>query len=145
MITFIPSKRLLTHTNIDYALLSLIFTCFLRTSISGSFKLERARLDWSGFWPDDNIIRIDTKQGTSLQYIVSTILHEIRHAIQLKNNIAIKYEYNSYDEYYNSIEECDARSFENLTQPVCDIYNMFEALSKKKQICDVAFNVEAKK
>lgn len=145
MITFIPSKRLLIHTNIDYVLLGLIFTCFLRTSISGSFKLERARLDWSGFWPEDNIIRIDTKQGTSLQYVVSTILHEIRHAIQFKNDAAIKYEYNSYDEYYNSPEECDARSFESLTQPVCDIYKMFEAVSKKKQICDVAFKVEAKK
>lgn len=136
MVTFIPSKRLVSLSGVDYELLSFIINRFVNIKKPLNLKLERANVNWSGFWPDKNLICIDTKQGTSLEYITATILHELRHAIQSRNNVVMNYNYVNYEEYYNSPEERDARSFETLTPEVCNIYKSFKRINIKNNRVD---------
>lgn len=131
MLTLTPSTRVIRATKLDFGLISFILSRFLKAGAPMLIKVERCRSDWSGYWPDSKVIRIDLKQGTSLKYIISTLLHEIRHVTQIKQIKDMHFNYENYNEYYNSPEERDARKFEKLTVDVCRIYNSYKGIEEK--------------
>ena len=131
MLVLKPSAGISKATNLDFKLINFILSGFFKVKWRTPIKVEKCRNNWSGYWPDEKLIRIDLKQGTSLKYIIATLLHEIRHVKQVKEIRGIRFDYNSYKEYYNSPEEKDARKFEKLTTDVCKIYNNYKSIEEK--------------
>ena len=131
MLILKPSVGILKATNLDFKLINFILSGFFKVKWRTPIRVEKCRENWSGYWPDDKLIRIDLKQGTSLKYIISTLLHEIRHIKQVKEIKGIRFDYDSYKEYYNSPEEKDARQFEKLTTDVCVIYKSYKKIEEK--------------
>lgn len=63
---------------------------------------------------------------------IATILHELRHAEQIdKHGKTLKFQYASWQEYFDSPEERDARQYEDLAADVLNIYNSRRNLSDK--------------
>jgi len=131
MLVLKPSPGIVKATKLDFNLINFILSQFFKVKWRTPIKVEKCRDNWSAFWPDDKLIRIDLKQGTSLKYIISTLLHEIRHVKQVKEIKEIRFDYSNYTEYYNSPEERDARKFEKLTSDVCKIYNSYKSIEEK--------------
>ena len=131
MLVLNPSKALVNATKLDFNLISFILNRFLKVKWRTPIKVQICKQDWSAYWPDKKIIKIDIKQGTSLKYIISTLLHEIRHVKQVKEVKNIRFDYKNYNEYYNSPEEKDARKYEMLTGNVCCIYDKFKSIEEK--------------
>ena len=131
MLVLKPSAGILKATNLDFKLINFILSGFFKVKWRTPIKVEKCRNNWSGYWPDDKIIRIDLKQGTSLKYIIATLLHEIRHVKQVKEIKGIRFNYSNYTEYYNSPEEKDARKFEKLAVDVCKIYDSYKSIEEK--------------
>lgn len=131
MLILIPSKSINKATKIDFNLLNFILNRFLNIKRRMYIKVEKSRNCWSAYWPDEKMIRIDLDQGTTLKYIIATLLHEIRHIKQVTKNKNISFDYQSYNEYYNSTEEKDARKFEKLTLDVCNIYKSYKKIEEK--------------
>jgi len=131
MLILKPSVGIVKATKLDFNLINFILNRFLKFKWRTPIKVEKCRDNWSGFWPDDKLIRIDLKQGTSLKYIIAILLHEIKHIKQVKEIKGIRFDYESYNEYYNSPEERDARKFEKLTSDVCKIYNSYKSIDEK--------------
>lgn len=131
MLVLKPSVGIIKATKLDFSLINFILNHFLKVKWRTPIKVEKCRNNWSGYWPDEKLIRIDLKQGTSLKYIIATLLHEIRHVKQVKEVKGIRFNYSNYTEYYNSPEEKDARKFEKLTSDVCKIYNSFKCIEEK--------------
>lgn len=131
MLILIPSKTIVKSTKIDFNLLNFILNRFLNIKRRTYIKVEKSRSGWSAYWPDEKIIRIDLGQGTMLKYIIATLLHEIRHIKQVAVIKDISFDYQSYNEYYNSPEEKDARKFEKLTSDVCIIYKSYKKIEEK--------------
>jgi predicted RNase H-like nuclease (RuvC/YqgF family) len=142
MIKLIPSTGIVKVTGIDFKLVESIINCFIDIPQRLTLKVERNQASWSGYWVDSKKIKIDLSQGTSLKYVISTLLHEIRHAEQLANKRRISFDYQSYKQYYDSPEEKDARNFEKLTTDVCSIYRRFEALNTKYSTLCIRRNKE---
>ena len=66
------------------------------------------------------------------RYIFGSILHELRHAFQeYIFNFTTVARFASYNAYYNSKEERDARKQEKLTTEVMKIYDNFKKAEKK--------------
>jgi hypothetical protein len=131
MIVLSPSQGIIKDTKLDYDLISFILSQFIIVKRKTVLRVEKCRDAYSCFFPDEKLIKIDLKQGTSLKYIISTLLHEIRHFIQVKQFNSLRFSYKNYDEYYNSAEERDARKFEKLTTEVCKIYNNYQIIKRK--------------
>lgn len=131
MIILQPSAGFIKATRLDFKLLTFILSRFIKIHSKVVIKIYKSKQDWSEFWPDDKIINIDLKQGTSLRYVVSTLLHELRHYNQVKVFKSIRFNYDSYNDYYNSAEERDARKFEKLATDVCKIYNGYKSIEDK--------------
>jgi hypothetical protein len=131
MLVLKPSSGIVKATKLDFNLINFILSQFLKVKWRTPIKVEKCRDNWSAYWPDDKIIRIDLKQGTSLKYIITTLLHEIRHVKQVKEIKGIRFNYSNYTEYYNSPEEKDARKFENLAVNVCKIYDSYKGIEEK--------------
>lgn len=132
MIELIPSKSVLDETLIDYNLLSYIVSRFIPLKKKTQIRVYKSNSNFSAFYVNDNTIRIDLKEGKSLKYIVSVILHEIRHFVQIKKvKRKLFFNYKNYKEYYTSPEEKDARKFEKLTTEVCHIYQNYLKIAAK--------------
>ena len=131
MIILQPSAGFVKATGLDFKLLTFILSRFIKIHSRAVIRIHKSKQDWSEFWPDDKIINIDLKQGTSLRYVVSTLLHELRHYNQVKVFKSIRFNYSTYNEYYNSAEERDARKFEKLATDVCKIYNGYKSIEEK--------------
>lgn len=131
MLTLIPSRSIDKVTKIDFNLLNYIFNRFISVKKNTYIKVEKSRTNWSAYWQYEKMIKIDLTQGTTLKYIVTTLLHEIRHVKQVIEIKDISFDYKSYNEYYNSPEEKDARKFEKLTSDVCSIYRGFKKIEDK--------------
>lgn len=131
MLVLKPSSGIVKATKLDFNLIASILNQFLKVKWHTHIKVEKCRDNWSGYWPDERLIRIDLKQGTSLKYIISTLLHEIRHVKQVKEIKGIRFNYSNYTEYYNSPEEKDARKFEKLAVDVCKIYDSYKSIEEK--------------
>jgi predicted metalloendopeptidase len=132
VIEFLPSHGIKKRTEVDYKLLSTIFSQFIVEKRKKKFKVEVARTNYSFFDPNTNKISINLKEGNSLKYIVAVLLHEVRHYLQTKEPGYNEFgEYDSFWKYYRSPEERDARRFERLTSHVCAIYENFRKISEK--------------
>jgi hypothetical protein len=131
MLVLKPSTGIVKATQLDFNLINFILNRFIKVKWRTPIKVEKCRDDWSAYWPDSKVIKIDIKQGTSLKYIITTLLHEIRHVKQVKEIKSIRFNYDTYNEYYNSAEERDARKFEKLTTDVCRIYNSYKNIEAK--------------
>lgn len=132
MILFIPSKGLIKITQIDYELVSFILSRFIKIKKKVSLRVERSKRKYSYYDDSSKVIFLNTRESCTLSYIVGTLLHEIRHYMQLEqryNNLY--FIYSNYDEYYNSPEERDARKFEVLGVEVCKIYKQHRRIEDK--------------
>lgn len=136
MLVLSPSKGLAKLTKLDFNLIGFILNRFIKVKWRTPIKVQICKHNWSEYRSDKKLIKIDIKQGTSLKYIISTLLHEIRHVKQVKEVKNIRFDYENYNEYYNSPEEKDARKYEKLTVDVCRIYNGFKSIEKKYAIFD---------
>ena len=132
MIRFKPTLGIIKATGVDYDLVSFIFSRFIRIKRKVTLKLERSRRNYSYYYDKRKVICINTNEGTSLKFIVSTLLHEVRHCMQLRQECNdIDFNYTSYWNYYSSPEEKDARKFERLATEVCKIYKQYKIIEEK--------------
>ena len=66
------------------------------------------------------------------RYVVGSILHELRHAFQeYVFGFCTVARFTSYNAYYKSLEERDARKQEKLTTEVIKIYDNFKKAEEK--------------
>jgi len=139
VIKFLPTKGVVKSTNIDYELLAWIFTKVFEDNfdrkLNLKFRIQKSRHKETSLIyfvsKKKYNIHLDCTSKNTLKHIISCLLHEVRHALQF---VIFKYdvecEFTSYYEYYNSIEERDARRFEKLTTSITAIYNKFIESSK---------------
>jgi hypothetical protein len=134
MIKFNPSKGVIDATGIDFDLLSFILARVFPAKFTRTLRVEKARNNnnYSGYYPDTKIIRLFLRENRSLRYVIATILHELRHYFQIREyEEVLELTYESYQEYYNSPEEIDARKFEKLTGDICKIYRAYKSIEEK--------------
>tara|TARA_R110002020_G_scaffold444875_2_gene656551 strand:+ start:820 stop:1272 length:453 start_codon:yes stop_codon:yes gene_type:complete len=140
MIKLIASQGVVKKTELNYETLGNICTQIFRTGFKKDLKLKciihKSRTE--GLSCIEKISRgrykisLDTKGDTNKRYYIGTILHELRHAIQdeiFKFRIVAKF--STYNAYYNSLEEKDARKQERLTTEVMKIYDNYEKAQEK--------------
>ncbi len=76
------------------------------------------------------VMDLDTEGNR--RYVFGSILHELRHAFQeYVFNFTTVARFASYNAYYNSKEEKDARKQEKLTTEVMSIYDSFKNAEEK--------------
>lgn len=133
MINLEPSASIVKATCIDFKLLSKIVTMCVSDDYDITIKVISTTKPYSFFKTWNNTIGISLSlEKLTLRYVVSTILHEVRHAMQVKHYSShLFFKYSSYNKYYNSPEEKDARKFEKLTSEVCKIYKNFKIIEEK--------------
>ena len=132
MIELKPSKAIVAETNLDFNLISYILSRFIQTKRKIKLKIYKSNSNFSAFYVGKNVIRINLKENNTLKYYISTLLHEIRHYLQVKNvSNKILFQYANYIEYFTSPEEKDARKFEKLAADVCKIYNCYKRIDEK--------------
>lgn len=132
MIKFIPTGGIVKATGLDFALLSFIFSRFVKLKRRKTLRVERSKRSYSYYYDKRKVICINTNEGTSLKFIVATLLHEVRHCMQLREKCnEIDFNYTSYWNYYSSPEEKDARKFEKLSTEVCKIYKQYKIIESK--------------
>ena len=132
MIKFKPTNGIVKITNLDYDLFSVILSRFIKLKRRVTLRIERSKRSYSYYYDRRKVICINTNEGTSLKFIVSTLLHEVRHCMQLRQECNdIDFNYTSYWNYYSSPEEKDARKFEKLTTDVCKIYKQYKIIESK--------------
>ena len=132
MIALKPTKGIIKTTNLDYDLISFIFSRFITLKRRVTLRVEKSKREYSYYYDKRKVICINTNEGTSLKFIVSTLLHEVRHCMQLRQeHNGIDFSYTSYWNYYSSPEEKDARKFERLAAEVCKIYKQYKLIEKK--------------
>ena len=120
MITFLPTRRVIKETDIDFDLLGRICTNIFEKGFNK--KLSIKCKVWKSNVKEQSTMEctkgrshftmnLDTEGNK--RYVFSTILHELRHGFQ--ENI-FRYHtlarFSSYNAYYNSKEEKDARKQE---------------------------------
>ena len=139
MIKFLPTKRITKETNIDFNLLSKICTSIFEKGFDR--KLNIKCKIWKSNVKEQSTMectkgrshftmRLDTEGDR--RYVFSTILHELRHGFQenvFRFHALAKF--SSYNAYYNSEEERDARKQEKLTTEVIRIYDSFKRAEEK--------------
>jgi len=132
MIKFKPTNGIVKITNLDYDLISFILSRFIKLKRRVTLRIERSKRSYSYYYDKRKVICINTNEGTSLRFIVSTLLHEVRHCMQLRQDCNdIEFDYTSYWNYYSSPEEKDARRFEKLATEVCRIYKQYKIIEFK--------------
>ena len=132
MIKFKPTSGIVKVTNLDYDLISFIFSRFIKLNRRVTLRVERSKRSYSYYYDKRKVICINTNEGTSLKFITSTLLHEVRHCMQLRQECNdIDFNYTSYWNYYSSPEEKDARRFEKLATEVCKIYKQYKIIESK--------------
>lgn len=132
MIKLKPTNGIIKATLLDYDLISFILSRIIKLKRKITLRVERSKRKYSYYFDKRKVICINTNEGTSLKFIVSTLLHEVRHCMQLRQECNdIDFNYTSYWNYYNSPEEKDARKFEKLTTEVCRIYTLYKIIENK--------------
>ena len=136
MIVFKPTLGIVQDTELDFELLSFIFTKVFNAKERVELKVEKSRNrnSFSGYYHGSKLIRIFVHENATLRYFISTLLHEVRHHYQFEifgDKINTLHE--SYRSYYNSAEEVDARKMEKITGDVCKLYRTYKSIEKKKE------------
>jgi hypothetical protein len=132
MITLKPTNGMIKTTKLDYDLISFIFSRFITLKRRITLRVEKSKCNYSYYYDKRKVIYINTNEGTSLKFIIGTLLHEVRHCMQLRQeHNGIDFQYTSFWNYYSSPEEKDARRFERLAAEVCKIYKQYKIIEKK--------------
>ena len=140
MIKFYPSKRIIKETELDFDLLGRICTNIFERGFDQKINIEckvwKSRVkEQSTMDRTSQSIRyytmdLDT-EGTR-RYVFGSILHALRHAFQeYVFNFTTVGRFASYNAYYNSKEEKDARKQERLTTEIMKIYDNFKKAERK--------------
>lgn len=132
MIKFKPTSGIVKVTQLDYDLISFIINRFIKLKRKVTLRIERSKRSYSYYYDKRKVICINTKEGTSLKFVISTLLHEVRHCMQLRQECKdMDFCYTSFWNYYSSPEERDARKFEKLSTEVCQIYKRYKIIEQK--------------
>lgn len=139
MIKFKPSKFVETETSIDFEILSFVVSKIFEINFKKNFKyqinIHKSRhADISYIYLDSKryfTIMLDCKRD-NLRYNVSSIMHELRHIVQHAHfKSDVEGNFSSFNQYYNSDVERDARKGEKLTPAVIKAY---KAILESKEI-----------
>jgi len=139
MIRFFPSKRIEKETGIDFEVLGKICTDIFERGFDKKINIE-CKVWKSKVKEQSTMLRtkgrchylMDLDTDGSRRYVFGSILHELRHAFQeYVFNFTTVARFASYNAYYNSKEEKDARKQEKLTTEVMSIYDSFKKAEEK--------------
>jgi len=139
MIRFFPSIRIKRETGIDFELLGKICTDVFEKGFGR--KINIYCKVWKSREKETSMMEV-TKGRTRFtmhldtegdrRYVFGSILHELRHAFQeglFKFNVVARF--TSYNAYYKSLEERDARKQEKLTSEIIKIHDNFKEAEEK--------------
>ena len=139
MIRFFPSKRVEKETDIDFELLGKICTDIFERGFGRKINIECKV--WKSKVKEQSTMErtkgrchyvMDLDTEGNRRYVFGSILHELRHAFQeYVFNFTTVARFASYNAYYNSKEEKDARKQERLTTEVMKIYDTFKKAEEK--------------
>jgi hypothetical protein len=132
MILLEPSQGIKQKTKIDFNLLETLLTSILeynhRKKIYLNVKVHKSRIPGTSYVHQKSkrnyLIGLDTS-NTKKKYLFSSILHELRHCLQynLFGFWNHQIHFKTWNEYYTSKEEVDARKMERLTTQLVKIYD----------------------
>jgi len=140
MIILEPSRTIKQSTKLDFNLFSQLLTTMLeknhKRKIDIVAKVHKSRTPGASYcMPEEEdhefTIQLDLS-NTKRRYIVSSLLHEVRHCIQ-KNLFNSWPEYTAmktWKDYYLAKEEVDARKMERLTTQFLKAYDSMEEMGK---------------
>ena len=139
MIKFYPSKRIIKETKLDFELLGRICTDIFERGFNKKINIECKV--WKSKIKEQSTMErtkgrchyvMDLDTEGNRRYVFGSILHELRHAFQeYVFNFTTVARFASYNAYYNSKEERDARKQEKLTTEVMSIYDSFKKAEEK--------------
>ena len=139
MIRFLPSRRVQKDTNLDFELLgnicSEIFIKGFKKHLTFFVKIHKSRDKRTSTLEqldEKCLYQINLDIEGEKRYLIGTILHELRHAFQLgifKYNVIARF--SSYNAYYKSTEEKDARKQEKLATEIVRIYDNYKKAEEK--------------
>ena len=139
MIKFYPSKRIIKETKLDFELLGRICTDIFERGFNKKINIECKV--WKSKIKEQSTMErtkgrchyvMDLDTEGYRRYVFGSILHELRHAFQeYVFNFTTVARFASYNAYYNSKEEKDARKQEKLTTEVIKIYDSFKKAEEK--------------
>tara|TARA_R110001606_G_scaffold97531_1_gene215454 strand:+ start:94 stop:546 length:453 start_codon:yes stop_codon:yes gene_type:complete len=140
MIILDPSVGVKQLTNLDFNLLSKLITLMLETNhkqrINITAKIHKSRIKGTSLCQHVNgrefLINLDTS-NTKKRYLISSILHEVRHCIQ-KNIFGYwpdTHNMKTWRDYWYSKEEIDARKMEKLTTQMIKSYDSMVKMSEQ--------------
>lgn len=133
MITFNVSSGLRRESKLNFGLLASIINNVISVSKREVIRVEKSRKSYSYYKHDIRTIGINLNECRSQKAIICTLLHELRHYMQkveMGNSILFGM-YLSYNDYYYSPEEVDARKFEKICGDICKIYNCYKDIEEK--------------
>ena len=138
MIKLFPSRRVKTETRIDFKLLEKICTDVFEQGFDR--KLNIYCKVWKSKEKETSTMErtkgrchyvMDLDTEGNRRYVFGSILHELRHAFQeYVFNFTTVARFASYNAYYNSKEEKDARKQERLTTEVMRFMILLRKLKK---------------
>ena len=139
MIRFFPSIRIKKETEIDFELLGNICTGVFekgfKRKINVYCKVWKSREKETSMMELTKgrsrfTMHLDTEGNR--RYVFGSILHELRHAFQ---EYVFKFStiarFTSYNAYYKSLEERDARKQEKLTSEIINIHDNYKEAEQK--------------
>ena len=139
MIRFFPSIRIKKETEIDFELLGNICTGVFekgfKRKINVYCKVWKSREKETSMMELTKgrsrfTMHLDTEGNR--RYVFGSILHELRHAFQ---EYVFKFStiarFTSYNAYYKSLEERDARKQEKLTSEIIKIHDNYKEAEQK--------------
>ena len=139
MIKFFPSKTIKKETKIDFELLSKICTDVFEKGFKKKMniycKVWRSREKETSMMENTKgrcqfTMHLDTEGNK--RYVFGSILHELRHAFQeYMFNFTTVARFTSYNAYYKSLEERDARKQEKITCEIIKIYDNYKKADEK--------------
>jgi hypothetical protein len=139
MIKLFPSRRVKTETGIDFKLLEKICTDVFEQGFDR--KLNIYCKVWKSREKETSTMErtsgrchftMNLDIHGNKRYLFGCILHELRHAFQeYVFNFTTVARFTSYNAYYKSLEERDARKQEKLTTEVIKIYDNFKKAEEK--------------
>jgi len=134
MIILEASKGIKQSTGINFKVLSDVLSILIqgnhRKKIEMTVKVQKSRQPGVSYCEadDNNNFKICLDQTTrqTRKFIFGSILHELRHCCQLNiwNYWANTCKFKTYEDYFNSKEERDARKIEKLTRQVIKLYDL---------------------
>jgi hypothetical protein len=141
MINILPSKGVKKATGIDFVILGRVLETIIQPNhrkpvamTVHMYKSRQAGVSYVETYERDLFtIFLDQTSRQTRKFIFGSILHEIRHCCQLNlwNYWPCTYKFKTYEEYFNSKEERDARKAEKLTRQLIKMYDLHVKVKKQ--------------